>query len=118
MAKLLEPVKGVRTYEHKGCEFLVRYESDEKPFRGKLGLDETWSIEIHDVGTENAVVASVIRKPCSYGYSYGLYELAFTKNGNFLNIFKDDWGDPVIGYLSEEEVLLWIDKLLDKYGDI
>jgi hypothetical protein len=79
---------------------------------------EMWRIEIHDLDTPDAIVASVIRKPGSYGYEYGLYELAFMKHGQLLGTFEADWGDQVLGYLSEEEVERWIRRMLHELGDL
>lgn len=79
---------------------------------------ETWHIEIHDLDSPDAIVASVIRKPGSSGYDYGLYELAFMQNGELLDTFEKDWGDLVIGYLSEEEVERWIRRMLNELGDL
>ena len=50
---------------------------------------------------------SVITGDGAYGGKSGLYEIAVFKDGDFTRlpgIFKDDYDDDVIGYLTESDV--------------
>ena len=113
---LLEPVMtdGSRTISVDGKNFVAKYVVTFN--YGKAY--EHWTIEIHNPSQPDAVVASVIRTPGSYGYDYGLYELAFLQNNELMDTFAKDWGGNVIGYLSEEEVLRWINRMLYELGDL
>lgn len=113
---LLEPIEseGARSVLYDGRMFVVRYSVEE--YRGNKS--EHWVIEIHKFSQPDAVIASVIRKPGSYGYDYGLYELAFMQNGKLMDTFEKDWGDEVLGYLSEDEVMRWINRMLYELGDL
>lgn len=73
-------------------------------------LWESWVLEVQDFN-----IMSIIRKPGSFGYDQGLFEIAFMRDGAFSDLMKDEFGDKdVLGYLTEEEVLKWAQKAIRK----
>lgn len=98
-----EPCYGVDVL---GAERHATYKLDRM-----YGKDyEHWTVEVS--GPPEPVYMSVIRKPGSYGYEYGLYEIAFMEPCGLMDLFPE-WGDQVLGYLSESDVLSWLEKALD-----
>lgn len=79
---------------------------------------ETWSVNFFGPGAKDlGMSALVVRRPGSIGYSYGLFQLYFFgEDHRISNVFEEDWGTDTIGYLSEEEIVRWIDRLLDMMG--
>jgi hypothetical protein len=58
---------------------------------------------------DNGYGASVVRSEHTYGGSDGLYELAVLKNGNIT--YDTPITDDVIGYLTEEGVTEYLQKI-------
>ena len=109
--KLLTARERHSTFEHNGRKLDVEYYVENVLGKGK---DERWRVYLdsYPYGT----FASVIRRPFSYGYEAGLYELAFCKGNEILSIFEKDWGDSVLGYLDEDQVIYWINVLMNRMG--
>ena len=57
----------------------------------------------------NGYGASVVRGPGTYGYEEGLYELAVLKDGRLT--YDTPITNDVIGYLTEEEVDEYLEKI-------
>ena len=86
-------------------DYLVDHQHDigEMP----LLSDDQWRILVDD-----SLMMSIIRKPGSYGYSKGLFEISFfdPRRHRVSRIFESEWLDTILGYLTEAEVLEWLSK--------
>ena len=119
------PGVGFYSVERNGGTLNVSYCMKHKPDDGLFsrrtagtGKYESWGIAfLKPDGKARDMHAFVYRRPGSPGYSYGLFELCiFEKEDKVSDIFAKDWGANSLGYLSEEEVVRWIDKLMNLMG--
>lgn len=113
--------KGLTEISIDGVDCWCRYETKTvfgQDLNATAQLSETWKIEL-----PGGVVASVIRKPGSYGYEDGFCELAFLEDKmlrcSFVKLFSceedSEWGDDeVLGFLTETEVVNWLAKAVKK----
>ena len=109
---LLRERDDLSVFHHNEWDLYVEYSAEN---RFQLGKGERWHVYLNDYPF--GVFASVIRMPGSYGYEFGLYEMAFcTEKDGILPIFNKAWGGSVLGYLDEEQVIHWIDVLMESMG--
>ena len=99
---------GLSAMNFDGREYLVDHQHCIGGPDGIPSLPgDQWKILVGD-----SLMMSVIRKPESYGYSKGLFEISFLdpQSSRMSRIFESEWLDTVLGYLTEAEVLDWLVK--------
>ena len=107
--KLLPMETGINVLKVNGREYLVDHSHEDFGYSSKdpqLVMDR-WRVIV----TDNLMM-SVVRGPGTYGYSQGLFEIAFfdIETRLFNKLFESEWLDTVKGYLTEEEVFEWLLK--------
>ena len=97
---------GRSAVEVDGEEVFVYHEIRVPDFApaGYYGDFHQWKIRVN-----GRIEMSIVRGPGTYGYSSGLFEIAFIDldSDELSDLYMKDWDDTVLGYLTEDEVFDW-----------